>query len=104
MCDVIARALTWVLTVLTPRRPGRHSAEYLAAKTPEPAPATPWARPWSAPSAQEVRAIFKDKRTRELPELQRERVYAAEFARLGIDYDFPTMPLGSLVARKKVAA
>ncbi|MFJ6566873.1 hypothetical protein ACIQNU_05600 [Streptomyces sp. NPDC091292] len=106
MRDSIPHTLVWVLSVLIPRRPGRHTAEYLAAHTPEPAPvpASPWSRPWTAPSAQEVRAIFRDKRTQELSELQRERVWAAEFAALGLDYDFPTMPLGSLVKREQVAA
>jgi hypothetical protein len=51
-----------------------------------------------------VRAIFKDERARELPELQRERSYAAAFARLGVDYDCPTMPLGSLINRERVSA
>ncbi|MFJ6573132.1 hypothetical protein ACIQNU_37560 [Streptomyces sp. NPDC091292] len=106
MRDAIARTLVRVLSVLIPRPPGRHSAEYLAAQTPEPAltPASPWSRPWTAPSAQEVRAVFRDERTQELPELQRERVYAAEFADLGLDYDFPTMPLSSVVVRERVAA
>ncbi|MFD4141596.1 hypothetical protein [Streptomyces sp. NPDC058572] len=106
MRDVIARALSWALSVLAPRRPGRHSAEFLAAQTPEPepAPASPWSRPWTAPSSQEVRAIFKDERIGELPDLQRERVWAAEFASIGVDYDYPTLPLGSLVTREWVAA
>ncbi|MFH8560571.1 hypothetical protein [Streptomyces sp. NPDC017988] len=70
----------------------------------EPAPVSPWSRPWTAPSSQEVRAIFKDERTRELPAVKRERVWAAEFAALGVDYDFPTMALGSLVRRERVSA
>ncbi|MEV6419782.1 hypothetical protein [Streptomyces sp. NPDC051662] len=51
-----------------------------------------------------MRAIFKDDHTRELPELQRERAYAAAFARLGVDYDYPTTPLGSLVQRERLSA
>ncbi|MEU9745842.1 hypothetical protein [Streptomyces niveus] len=51
-----------------------------------------------------MRAIFKDERTRELTQLQRERVYAAQFAALGVDYDYPTMPLGSLVQPQQPAA
>jgi hypothetical protein len=104
MRDVIARALSWVLSVLVPRKPGRHSAEFLAAQTPEPAPVSPWSRPWAGPSSQEVRAVFRNERTRELPDLQRERLWAAEFAALGVDYDYPTLPLGSLVTRERVAA
>ncbi|MFF5091581.1 hypothetical protein [Streptomyces niveus] len=89
-----------------PSRRGRHTAEYLAGQTlkPEPAPVSPWSRPWTAPSSQEVQAIFKAERAQELTALQRERVWAAEFAALGVDYDFPTVPLGSLVKRERVAA
>ncbi|MCH0564375.1 MULTISPECIES: hypothetical protein [unclassified Streptomyces] len=106
MRDVIARALSWVLALLVPRKPGRHSAAFLAAQTPEPepAPVSPWSRPWRGPSSQEVRAIFRNEHTRELPDLQRERMWAAEFAALGVDYDYPTLPLGSLVKRERVAA
>ncbi|MEU9332364.1 hypothetical protein AB0D49_04245 [Streptomyces sp. NPDC048290] len=50
-----------------------------------------------------MRAIFRDERTQELPELQRERLWAAGFAAIGVDYDYPTMPLGSVVARKERA-
>lgn len=103
MRDLIARTFAWVLSAFAPRRPARHTASYLTAPT-EPAPVSPWSRPWTAPSSQEVRAIFRDERTRELPELQRERAYAAALARLGVDYDYPTMTLGSIVTRKRVAA
>ncbi|WP_405796325.1 hypothetical protein [Streptomyces sp. NBC_01506] len=65
---------------------------------------SPWSRPWTAPSSRDVRAVFTDEYARELPELQRERAYAAAFARLGVDYDYPTMPLRSLVRRGRVAA
>ncbi|MCX4675012.1 hypothetical protein OG413_06685 [Streptomyces sp. NBC_01433] len=101
MRDLIARSLTWVLRLLLPAQ-GQHSTT-ATPTTPEPAPVSPWSRPWTAPSSQEVRAIFQDERTQELPPLQRERVWAAEFADLGLDYDFPTMPLGSLVGRKGAA-
>ncbi|WP_046505312.1 hypothetical protein [Streptomyces odonnellii] len=101
MRDSIVQALVWVLRLVLPAR-GHHSKT--APPTPEPVPASPWTRPWTAPSSREVRAIFRDEHTRELPELQRERVYAAEFAALGVDYDYPTMPLGSLVKRERVAA
>ncbi|MFE2041097.1 hypothetical protein ACFXAZ_09220 [Streptomyces sp. NPDC059477] len=107
MRDPIARALVWVLSVLpwTRRpRPGRHSAEYLAARTSEPAPARPWTCPWAGPSAREVRAVFHDARARGLPTEQRERHYAAALATLGIDYDFPTTDLGSVVTVERAAA
>ncbi|WP_151898191.1 hypothetical protein [Streptomyces sp. C8S0] len=105
MRDVIARTLAWVLALLVPCKPGRHSAEFLATQTPSPSPPrVPWFRPWTGPSSQEVRAIFHSEHTRELPDLQRERVWAAEFAALGVDYDYPTLPLGSLVKRERVAA
>ncbi|WNF26410.1 hypothetical protein RI138_06005 [Streptomyces sp. C11-1] len=106
MRDSIARALLWVLRLLLPAE-GRHSAEPSAAPpvpTTTPAPVSPWSRPWTAPSAEEVRAIFNDAHTRGLPAPQRERSYAAAFARIGVDYDHPTMPLGSLVRRERVAA
>ncbi|MGW8450477.1 hypothetical protein ACWGLO_03165 [Streptomyces niveus] len=105
MRDLIARALSWVLSALTPRRPGRHSAEHLTEPSgPAPAHVSPWSHPWTAPSAEQVRAIFKDEHTRELTQLQRERIYAAQFAALGVDYDYPTMPLGSLVQPQRAAA
>lgn len=105
MRDSIARALLWALALLIQNKPGRHSAAYLAAPTTpsESSPVSPWSRPWTAPSAEQVRAIFRDERARALPEPQRERVWAVEFAALGIDYDFPTVPLGSLVKRERVA-
>lgn len=106
MRDAIARALSWVLSVLTPRRPGRHSAEYFAAQAaePNPTPESPWSRPWTGPSSQEVRAIFKDEWAQGLPAVQRERLWASQFAALGVDYDFPTMGLGSVVTRERAAA
>ncbi|MFJ9207473.1 hypothetical protein [Streptomyces sp. NPDC102264] len=102
MRDSIARALVWVLRLVLPAR-GRHSGTVAPLNT-EPVSLSAWSRPWTAPSSREVQAIFKDEHTRKLPELQRERVYAAEFAALGIDYDFPTVPLGSLVKREQVSA
>ncbi|MFJ9161194.1 hypothetical protein ACIRPS_30840 [Streptomyces griseoviridis] len=102
MRDSISRALIWMLRLLLPAN-GRHAAKHPAAPF-VPPPASPWSRPWTAPSSADVRAIFKNERTRELPEPQRERVWAVEFAALGIDYDFPTAPLGSLVTRERAAA
>ncbi|WP_405795499.1 hypothetical protein [Streptomyces sp. NBC_01506] len=102
MRDPIVRALVWVLRLVLPAR-GCHSAP-ATPPTSEPAPVSPWSRPWTAPSSRDVRAVFKDEHARELPELQRERAYAAAFARLGVDYDYPTMPLGSLVKPERVSA
>ncbi|MEU9707448.1 hypothetical protein AB0E21_02345 [Streptomyces sp. NPDC047967] len=102
MRDSISRALLWVLRLLLPAK-GRHAAKSPATQCP-PVPASPWSRPWTAPSAREVREIFHDEHTRHLPAPQRERSYAAAFARIGVDYDHPTMPLGSLVRRERVAA
>ncbi|MEU9337869.1 hypothetical protein AB0D49_32675 [Streptomyces sp. NPDC048290] len=83
------RLLAALLAALvTPRRPGRHSAEYLAAVHPLPDPAPP-AR-WNGPSAREVRAIFSDERVLHLPPPQRERHYAHALAALGVVYDVPT--------------
>ncbi|MGX1953100.1 hypothetical protein ACWIGY_22745 [Streptomyces anulatus] len=104
MRDLIARALLSLLRLLLPAE-GRHSAEPPAAPPVlTSAPVSPWSRPWTAPSAEEVRAIFNDAHTRGLPAPQRERSYAAAFARIGVDYDHPTMPLRSLVRRERVAA
>ena len=105
MRDLIASALSWVLAVIAPQQPGRHSAEYLTAPTGEPPAARLpiWTTPWRGLSSQEARAIFKDDQIQALPPLQRERSYAAAFASLGIDYDFPTMDLASVVTREKVA-
>ncbi|BCM69005.1 hypothetical protein EASAB2608_04339 [Streptomyces sp. EAS-AB2608] len=108
MRDAIVRALLWVLSALIPCRAGRHSAEHFATRTPDPDPdpdtVNPWSRPWNGPSSTEVRAIFNDDWVQELPALQRERLWAAQFAAIGVDYDFPTMPLGSVVTRERVIA
>ncbi|MEU7584460.1 hypothetical protein AB0B50_43555 [Streptomyces sp. NPDC041068] len=90
MRDAIARAAMWVLRLLLPAR-GRHAAPESA---PEPAGSpvavSAWLKPWNAPSAEEVRSIFLAKETEPLPLEQRERLWAAAFAELGIDYDHPT--------------
>ncbi|MEU0981150.1 hypothetical protein ABZ488_18180 [Streptomyces griseus] len=104
MRDLIAQTLVSLLRLLLPAE-GRHAAEPPAAPPIfTPAPVSPWSRPWTAPSAEEVRAIFNDAHTRALPSPQREQSYAAAFARIGVDYDHPTMPLRSLVRRGRVAA
>lgn len=90
--------------------PGRHSAKYLTARAAVPRPATgpgpvsPWSRPWNAPSATEVRAVFRDERTLALPAPQRERVWAAALAQLGADYGPPVEPLGGLGIPERAAA
>ncbi|MDQ8704562.1 hypothetical protein RCO28_19005 [Streptomyces sp. LHD-70] len=100
MRTLLARALSRV--PWTRRRPGRHSAKHLVAQraaVPEPEPVSPWGRPWTSPSAADVRAIFRDPQTLALPTPQRERVWAAAFAEIGVDYDHPAAePLASLVS------
>ncbi|MFM9368627.1 hypothetical protein [Streptomyces sp. Da 82-17] len=102
MYEFLLRAVSWPAALFARRRrPGRHSAQYLAAAqtpAPDPVPVSPWARPWNSPSAAEVRAIFRDERILALPALQRERAWAAAFAELGVDYDHPAEPLDSLVS------
>lgn len=94
MRDRIARLFTWLRFVFTPqppRRPGRHTAAFLAEQpelTSQSEPASVWRTPWQGPSAETVREIFRE--GAELPHLQRERRWAAAFAELGIDYDHPT--------------
>ncbi len=107
MRDSIARLLIWALSVLAPRtrRPGKHTAAYLAdlpALAPEPAPASPWARPWTGPSAETVRSIFHAEETHGLSPDQCERWRAAAFSEIGLDYDFPTVNITAV--RRAVAA
>ncbi|WP_075735199.1 hypothetical protein [Streptomyces acidiscabies] len=104
MRDAIARALTWVLAALTPRRrPGRHSAEFLTVQpqiteaTPDVIPASPWSRPWTSATKAEAAARFRqqDADTLELHR-QRERRHALTLATMGIDYPYvyPDAPFG----------
>ncbi|WP_416970379.1 hypothetical protein [Streptomyces sp. 4F14] len=104
MRDAISRALAWVLAVLTPRRrPGRHSAEFLAvqpqitATTPDVVPASPWSRPWTSPTKAEAAAMFRqqDAATLELRR-QQERLSVLTLATMGIDhpYTYPGAPFG----------
>ncbi|MFD7539541.1 hypothetical protein [Streptomyces sp. NPDC059819] len=94
MRDRIAQLLAWLRLVFTPqpaRRPGRHTAAFLAEQAApqyEPEPVSPWSRPWPGPSAATVREIFRDGYG--MPPLQRERWWATAFAEIGIDYDHPT--------------
>lgn len=93
MRDLIVRALCWVLSVLAPwthrTAPGRHAAAYLATlPTATPAPMSPWANPWTGPSAEEVRAIFRAEETLRLTPVRRERFFATAFAECGIEYPY----------------
>ncbi|MFE7315168.1 hypothetical protein ACFU7T_19115 [Streptomyces sp. NPDC057555] len=103
MRDAIARALVRVLRILLPAR-GRHAAT--PNTTPEPAtePTTPPAtrRQWTGPSSTQVRAIFRAEEAQRLTPEQRERWWAAAFAEIGVDYDFPTLNITPV--RREVAA
>ncbi|MFF2845046.1 hypothetical protein ACFVT5_01770 [Streptomyces sp. NPDC058001] len=95
MRDAIARALFWVLSVLIPPRPGRHSAEYLAAQPPQPAPVPPWSRPWTGPTKEEAAAYFRRQaKTASELRLHRERRRALYYATRGVDlpYTYPGAP------------
>ncbi|MET9602552.1 hypothetical protein [Streptomyces sp. NPDC006459] len=89
MRDLIHHFLAVLLSLLAPSRPGKHSAAYLAAHGAE-GPVNPWSRPWTGPSAAQVREIFKPEdatvqlRACSVEEL--ERRYAAAFAAIGVDY------------------
>lgn len=89
MRDAIARALSWVLSVLAPRRPGRHSAAFLAGQ-PEPALVNPWSRPWTSPTKEEARALLRQQseETLELRWKQKERRRALYFATRGVDLPY----------------
>ncbi|MCX4667364.1 hypothetical protein OG453_11935 [Streptomyces sp. NBC_01381] len=98
MRDRIARALAWTLSVLAPRRPGRHSAAFLADQAePTPTPVNPWARPWTGPTKEEAAASFRQpsETAMELG-LIRERRRAAVLATMGVDYpySYPGAPFG----------
>lgn len=75
MRDRIARTLLWVLSILAPRGPGRHSAAFLAGQAGPPEPTavpgaehepesgpepvvSPWSRPWPTPTPEHVRALY----------------------------------------------
>ncbi|MEU3450376.1 hypothetical protein AB0H29_24585 [Streptomyces thermolilacinus] len=110
MRDAIARSLMWVLRLVLPAR-GRHAA---AAPAPERLPeaehVNPWSRPWGGPSSAQARAIFHPEEDEEttlpLSPIQRERRYAAAFAMIGVDYDYPGAPFvpGRTVVRVGVSA
>lgn len=90
MRDAIARALSWVLSFFVPRRPGRHSAEYLVCCVPTgPVHESPWSKPWTGPTKEEARALFQRQAetTIELAAI-RERRRAAALATMGVDYPY----------------
>ncbi|MFZ4301655.1 hypothetical protein ACOZE3_27545 [Streptomyces cinereoruber] len=111
MRDVIARALSWVLALLVPRRPGRHTAAFLARRTgpvhagsvrTEPVRTDPWSKPWPTPTPEHVRARYAPLRGEDValtrpycradgtadlgPICERRR--AAVLATLGVDWPY----------------
>ncbi|MEU5400678.1 hypothetical protein ABZ348_15465 [Streptomyces sp. NPDC005963] len=99
MRDLIACALAWVLSPFrAKRRPGRHSAGYLAHRMtstviPQQAPedtssSQAWARPWSGPSAALARSVFRAEEAEALTPECRERFFATAWAELGYDYSY----------------
>lgn len=90
MRDSIAHILALVLSVVRPRRPGRHSAAFLADQSaPTPEPVNPWFRPWTGPTKGEAREMLRQQSetTLELGVI-RERRRAAALATLGVDYPY----------------
>ncbi|MGW8884767.1 hypothetical protein [Streptomyces sp. NPDC055749] len=101
MRNLIGRILAWVLSALAPRRPGRHTAEFLA-ELPKPAPVNPWNKPWPTPTPEHVRALYAPLRGEDVALTRpycrmdatlelgiiRERRRAAELASLGVDYPY----------------
>lgn len=96
MRNPIARVL---VRVLSPhrwtRRPGRHSARYLAnGVCPTPVPPQPvhnscvWSRPWTGPSAELARSIFRAEEVAALTPECRERYFATAWAERGYDYPY----------------
>ncbi|MFI1826629.1 hypothetical protein ACH41E_09240 [Streptomyces sp. NPDC020412] len=91
MRDHIVQALVRVLTLLIPRtRPGRHTAEYLAARSaPGPAsrPVSPWNRPWPGPTKEQAQAFL----------LQQQRRRVLYYATEGVDipYTYPGAPFAA---------
>lgn len=83
-------ALLAILSTLAflPRRPGRHSAEFLT-ELPEPAPVSPWSRPWTGPTKEEAAALFQREAETTLQlRVTHERRRAAALATLGVDYPY----------------
>lgn len=91
MRDLIVQALVRVLTLLIPRpRPGRHTAEHLAARyVPDPVsrPVSPWNRPWTSPTKEQAQALL----------LQQQRRRVLYYAVEGVDvpYTYPGAPFAA---------
>ncbi|MFE5901120.1 hypothetical protein ACFQ67_27400 [Streptomyces sp. NPDC056488] len=92
MSDLIALAAIGLGSLLvlvaaramTPRRPGRHTAAFLAEPpAPEPAPVDPWSRPWSTPTPEHVEARHTPQRGEDVG-LVRPYVLADDTLDLGI--------------------
>ncbi|MFD9717879.1 hypothetical protein [Streptomyces sp. NPDC059076] len=112
MRDLIVCALAWVLSPFRAKRPGRHSAGYLARRTapiliaqhaPEETPnSRAWARPWGGPSADLARSIFRAEEANALTPQCRERYFATAWAEHG--YDYPYVAAGVHQVRTGVVA
>ncbi|MGW6389505.1 hypothetical protein ACWFR1_03160 [Streptomyces sp. NPDC055103] len=101
MRDAIARTLSWVLSVLAPRRPGRHSAAFLDDQA-ERLPVAPWTKPWPTPTPEHVRALYTPLRGEDVSLIRPycrmddtmelrvvcERRRAAALATLGVDWPY----------------
>ncbi|MGA5219347.1 hypothetical protein ACPCAE_25225 [Streptomyces cinereoruber] len=106
MRDVIARALSRAFSILAPRRPGRHTAEFLTRQAEpvrtEPVRIDPWSKPWPTPTPEHVRARYAPLRGEDVA-LTRpycradgtadlglicERRRAAALATLGVDWPY----------------
>ncbi|MCM2392570.1 hypothetical protein [Streptomyces albipurpureus] len=98
MRNPIVRALAWVLNRFCTREPGRHSAQHLAQR-PAPTPVQPcapdfiaelraWSRPWTGPSSELARSIFRAEETDHLTPECRERYFATAWAERGYDYPY----------------
>ncbi|MGW9448299.1 hypothetical protein [Streptomyces sp. NPDC055632] len=106
MRDAIARALSWVLALLVPRRLGRHSAAFLADRVEpvrdEPVRTDPWSKPWPTPAPEHVRARYAPLRGEDVALIRPycraggavdlglicERRRAAVLATLGVDWPY----------------
>ena len=77
-----------VIRAMSPRRPGRHTAEYLHHQA-APVPASPWSRPWNSPTKEEAAELFRkeSEATMNLG-LVRERRRAVLLAAEGVDYPY----------------
>ncbi|MER8234093.1 hypothetical protein [Streptomyces sp. NPDC094049] len=80
------------LRAMPSRRPGRHTAVFLAARhepTPAPVPVSPWARPWTGPTKEEAAAIFqREAEAATRLRIVRDRRTAAVLASLGVDHPY----------------